>query len=246
MRLEVFVHWLRRHLNVRCKTSPYCLVNSLMVLVSKGLRPCTVIVMAHALYTRRDARGAIVSLHEALLDVRQILHLFCTWCLRNASYDEAKQLPKRYLQFDLEKLIKKAVSLVQSRGASYCNIRIIIATFCGTHQWFGRYQGFEVSRRLYNKALILTMDNGIEILAKLPCPAAGPQFYTTASEVTTRSFVSLIPRWSIAIISANTDWTAFRYVENSLASHTHLVCRIRQSNRRWIQHRRESGWRASG
>ena len=34
------------------------------------------------------------------------------------------------------------------------------------------------------------MDNGSEVIAKLPCPAAGPQYYTTASEVATRKFVS--------------------------------------------------------
>jgi hypothetical protein len=41
-----------------------------------------------------------------------------------------------------------------------------------------------------NKAYILTMDNGTEVLAKLPNPCAGPSFYTTASEVATRAFVS--------------------------------------------------------
>jgi len=34
------------------------------------------------------------------------------------------------------------------------------------------------------------MDNGSEIFAKLPNPIAGPAFYTTASEVATREFVS--------------------------------------------------------
>lgn len=41
----------------------------------------------------------------------------------------------------------------------------------------------------YNKAFIMTMDNGVEVLAKLPNPNAGPAFYTTASEVATRHFV---------------------------------------------------------
>jgi hypothetical protein len=40
-----------------------------------------------------------------------------------------------------------------------------------------------------NKAFILTMDNGIEVLAKLPNPCAGSAFYTTASEVATRTLV---------------------------------------------------------
>lgn len=33
------------------------------------------------------------------------------------------------------------------------------------------------------------MDNGTEIVAKLPNPIAGPAYYTTASEVATREFV---------------------------------------------------------
>jgi hypothetical protein len=47
-----------------------------------------------------------------------------------------------------------------------------------------------MSRGLNNKAYILTMNNGSEIFAKLPNPIAGPAFYTTASEVATREFVS--------------------------------------------------------
>lgn len=43
---------------------------------------------------------------------------------------------------------------------------------------------------LNNKAYLLTMDNNTEIFAKLPNPCAGPSFYTTASEVGTRKFVS--------------------------------------------------------
>jgi hypothetical protein len=43
---------------------------------------------------------------------------------------------------------------------------------------------------LNNKAYLLTMDNGSEVFAKLPNPCAGPAFYTTASEVATREFVS--------------------------------------------------------
>lgn len=41
----------------------------------------------------------------------------------------------------------------------------------------------------HNKAFILTMDNGSEVMAKIPNPNAGPAFYTTASEVATRQFV---------------------------------------------------------
>jgi hypothetical protein len=44
----------------------------------------------------------------------------------------------------------------------------------------------------YNKALVLTMSTGQEIVARLPNPNAGPAFYTTASEVATRQFVGVV------------------------------------------------------
>ncbi|KAF1840343.1 uncharacterized protein K460DRAFT_348685 [Cucurbitaria berberidis CBS 394.84] len=40
-----------------------------------------------------------------------------------------------------------------------------------------------------NKVFIITMDNGSEVLAKIPHSNVGPAFYTTASEVATRQFV---------------------------------------------------------
>lgn len=40
-----------------------------------------------------------------------------------------------------------------------------------------------------NKVFLMTMDNGAEVLAKIPNPNAGPAFYTTASEVATRDLV---------------------------------------------------------
>lgn len=46
----------------------------------------------------------------------------------------------------------------------------------------------------YNKAFIITMDNGVEVFAKIPNPNAGPTFYTTASEVATRQFVCDLSR----------------------------------------------------
>ena len=41
----------------------------------------------------------------------------------------------------------------------------------------------------FNKAFLLTMSNGCEVIARLPNPNAGPSFFTTASEVATRHFV---------------------------------------------------------
>ncbi|KDB26353.1 hypothetical protein H109_01821 [Trichophyton interdigitale MR816] len=43
---------------------------------------------------------------------------------------------------------------------------------------------------MFNKAFVLTMDNGREVVAKVPNPNAGIPHYTTASEVATMDFVS--------------------------------------------------------
>lgn len=42
---------------------------------------------------------------------------------------------------------------------------------------------------MFNKAFILTMDDGQEVVAKLPNPNAGRPHFTTASEVATMDFV---------------------------------------------------------
>ncbi|KAJ5217349.1 hypothetical protein N7468_010357 [Penicillium chermesinum] len=57
----------------------------------------------------------------------------------------------------------------------------------------------------FNKAFLLTMSNGLEIIARLPNPNAGPAFYTVASEVATRHFL----RDKIGIpIPRIYDWSA--------------------------------------
>lgn len=42
----------------------------------------------------------------------------------------------------------------------------------------------------YNKAFLITMHNGQQLVAEIPNPNAGLPFYTTASEVATMDFVS--------------------------------------------------------
>lgn len=42
---------------------------------------------------------------------------------------------------------------------------------------------------LYNKAYVLTMDDGKQVIGKVPDPNAGIPHYTTASEVATMDFV---------------------------------------------------------
>jgi len=41
----------------------------------------------------------------------------------------------------------------------------------------------------FNKVFLLTMNDGYEVIARIPTPIAGPTHYMTASEVTTMDFL---------------------------------------------------------
>ncbi|PIG82196.1 hypothetical protein AARAC_000158 [Aspergillus arachidicola] len=82
---------------------------------------------------------------------------------RDPRCNEQKELSKRYVRFDLQELIRTALDI--SDGSRYCT-RVL-----------------KCLEGLHNKAFILTMDNGVEVFAKLSNPNAGPARYTTASEL---------------------------------------------------------------
>ena len=44
---------------------------------------------------------------------------------------------------------------------------------------------------MHNRALLMTMEDGIQAVAKVPNPNAGRPHFTTASEVATMEFVGL-------------------------------------------------------
>jgi hypothetical protein len=81
--------------------------------------------------------------------------------------DEKAQQQLRYVKFDLNSLCRLAAAHFSD------------ATKCV------RFVKLEGS---FNKALLLTMDDGNEVIAKIPCPNSGPPSLTTASEVATLKF----------------------------------------------------------
>lgn len=81
--------------------------------------------------------------------------------------DEERQLQQRYVKFNVESLCAQAASIFSP--ATQCT-RIV------------KLEGN------YNKAFLLSMDNGSEVVAKIPCPNAGPPSLTTVSEVATLQF----------------------------------------------------------
>ncbi|KAJ5329283.1 phosphotransferase enzyme family protein [Penicillium brevicompactum] len=81
--------------------------------------------------------------------------------------DEAENLRKREIRFDLNKLASVAADSV---GATQC---ISIKKY---------------SDGMFNKAFLMSMNDGQEVIAKVPNPNAGVPHFTTASEVATMDF----------------------------------------------------------
>lgn len=49
---------------------------------------------------------------------------------------------------------------------------------------------------MYSNALLLSVENGARVVAKVPHPNAGRPHFTTANEVMTMEFVCLVPSWA--------------------------------------------------
>lgn len=82
--------------------------------------------------------------------------------------DETENLRQREIRFDLNKLASVAA---ESVGTAKC---ISIEKY---------------PDGMFNKAYLMSMDNGREVVAKVPNPNAGIPHLTTASEVATMNFV---------------------------------------------------------
>ncbi len=84
-------------------------------------------------------------------------------------WDEENALRERYRKFNVDELKRIAA---KSIGAKSC------ASMS------------KLNEGGYNKVFRLVMDNGATVVARIPCPNAGPAISTTASEVATMEFVS--------------------------------------------------------
>ncbi|OAL64289.1 hypothetical protein A7C99_4948 [Trichophyton rubrum] len=113
---------------------------------------------------------------RAFLSIRQRGHPSNDWnsCESLFSFtrgrfvvDEADQVARRYVKFNMNELARIAA---QSIGAKFC----IDIQKCPDG--------------MYNKCYVLTMDDGKEVIAKVPNPNAGRPHFTTASEVATMDF----------------------------------------------------------
>ncbi|KAM5444084.1 hypothetical protein MferCBS31731_000601 [Microsporum ferrugineum] len=83
--------------------------------------------------------------------------------------DEEYQYAKRYIRFNIDKLCDLVASVVGNGISSVSKIDKMEGGF--------------------HKALLMTLENGIEVVAKIPCPHAGLPMYSTASEAAVLEFV---------------------------------------------------------
>ena len=84
--------------------------------------------------------------------------------------NEDHEMSQRYVRFNVHELARVAAEAVGSKSC--------IAIEKYPDGW-------------YNKALLMTMDDGTQTVAKIPNPNAGRSHFTTASEVATTEFVSV-------------------------------------------------------
>ncbi|KAF7191602.1 Altered inheritance of mitochondria protein 9, mitochondrial [Pseudocercospora fuligena] len=90
------------------------------------------------------------------------------WTRGRFVQNEAEEMAARMIQYDLAELGKVAAAAVHSKSC----IRTETLT-----------------EGMHNKAVLLTMEDGKQVVAKLPYPVAGQQHFTTASEVATMEFM---------------------------------------------------------
>jgi hypothetical protein len=102
----------------------------------------------------------------------------------------------RYRKFNLPALLDAAVNVTGLNDAQ-CEFLSFLNPRTANRLTIG-IKVLKCVEGQYNKALVLTMSTGQEIVARLPNPNAGPTFYTTASEVATRQFVGVLPHDSSA------------------------------------------------
>lgn len=96
--------------------------------------------------------------------------------------DEQHEMSQRYVRFNLAELARYAAKAV---GSESC---------IGVEKY---------PDGMYKKAFLLTMDDGAQVVAKVPNPNAGRPHFTTASEVATVEFVYLVHSFVSAELNLN-------------------------------------------
>ncbi|KAJ5194064.1 Aminoglycoside phosphotransferase [Penicillium cf. griseofulvum] len=109
-------------------------------------------------------------------------------------WNEKEQLSRRDVKFSLAELVKTATDATGSKS-------------CVEVQ--------KLPEGNFSKVFLLTMEDGKEVIAKLPNPNAGPHYFTTASEVATMDYVRNvlnIPAPTVYAWSPSTEEIGAEYI----------------------------------
>jgi hypothetical protein len=82
--------------------------------------------------------------------------------------DKAFKMSQRHVHFNVEELARLAAESVRAKS-------------CASIEKY--------PDGMYNKAMLLTMDDGAQVVARVPNPNAGKPHFTIASEVASMDFV---------------------------------------------------------
>lgn len=132
--------------------------------------------------------------------------------------NERQEMAQRYVRFDTEKLGAAAASAIGS--ASCVNLE-------------------KYPDGMYNRAMLLTMCDGKQAVAKIPNPNSGRPHLTTASEVATMDFVSATPHPFVLVNTLN--WTDAQYPGNSCSESVRMVQRCARNSGRCRVYRHGKG-----
>ncbi|KAL4904439.1 hypothetical protein BDW74DRAFT_185692 [Aspergillus multicolor] len=99
--------------------------------------------------------------------------------------NEAHELSIHYIKFNMDELVRRAAESVGLTSAQCASVE-------------------KFSDGMYNKTFLFIMDDGTQVVGKVPNPNAGRAHYTTANEVATMDFarnelhnrVPKVPAWS--------------------------------------------------
>lgn len=105
-------------------------------------------------------------------------HDFFQYTAGRFLFAEADQIARRCVKFDMNELANISARSVDSKSC------------VAVHK---------LPEGQYSKAFLMIMDDGKRAIAKVPNPNAGQPHYTTASEVATMDFVSMLSSYKVQI-----------------------------------------------
>ena len=129
--------------------------------------------------------------NQSVIDLNRPFHTNCNanddWFRYTRGrfvFNERHETAMRYVKFNMNELVKRAAESVGF-----------------THTQCKQVEKFPDG--MFNKTFLFTMQDGTQVVGKVPNPNAGRAHYTTASEVATMDFVSRNPSFVLTLTAVS-------------------------------------------